>query len=399
MRTGSHTFTAYRQKLLSKGAGKHPRVISIATARDRIVLKSIAHFLRDVFPESTTRTAQESVDLVKVAMQNGPFDGYVRIDIQNFYPTVDHELLMARLRTRIRKRQPLALIESAIKNPTVADGISRGTHLSPRGVAQGLAISNSLAEISMAGLDDVFTSRPDIYYVRYVDDVLIMCARGQCESIFNEATACCESLNLVVHPLAKGGGKSSIGELASRFEFLGYLFDNGKVSVREDSIRRVDASIASVLTRFKRTVARRPLDKSHRAAALAECEWKLNLIVTGCTFQDSRRGWVAYFSQISDLSVLKRLDAALVRNVARFGLTGQLSTKSFMRTYWRIKNPGGRYIPNFDKYSVDEKRAILVSILNIEDAAKFTAKEVERTFRTRISRFVKELDRHIGSPS
>ncbi|MHB7168943.1 hypothetical protein ACYCJE_14980 [Klebsiella pneumoniae] len=48
---GSFRFTPYLEKLKSKGRGKKPRVISIPTIRDRVVLKQLNVFLCEVFPK------------------------------------------------------------------------------------------------------------------------------------------------------------------------------------------------------------------------------------------------------------------------------------------------------------------------------------------------------------
>jgi len=51
--SGKYKFSKYKEKLISKGAGKEPRVISIPTVRDRIVIKALHLFLQDVYPDSS----------------------------------------------------------------------------------------------------------------------------------------------------------------------------------------------------------------------------------------------------------------------------------------------------------------------------------------------------------
>ncbi|MEN3800318.1 hypothetical protein ABDZ32_07000 [Aeromonas veronii] len=47
---GTYHFTAYKEKLILKGADSNPRKISIPTARDRIVLRALCECLSDIFP-------------------------------------------------------------------------------------------------------------------------------------------------------------------------------------------------------------------------------------------------------------------------------------------------------------------------------------------------------------
>ena len=42
---GTYAFSKYKQKLISKGAGKAPREISIPTTRDRVALRALSDFL------------------------------------------------------------------------------------------------------------------------------------------------------------------------------------------------------------------------------------------------------------------------------------------------------------------------------------------------------------------
>ncbi|MEZ9893527.1 RNA-dependent DNA polymerase, partial [Vibrio lentus] len=48
---GRYKFSKYKEKLISKGANKLPRVISIPTVRDRIVIKALHLTLQEIFPE------------------------------------------------------------------------------------------------------------------------------------------------------------------------------------------------------------------------------------------------------------------------------------------------------------------------------------------------------------
>ncbi len=45
----TYKFTPYKEKLISKGAQKNPRQISIPTVRDKLVLKFLTNFLKAVY--------------------------------------------------------------------------------------------------------------------------------------------------------------------------------------------------------------------------------------------------------------------------------------------------------------------------------------------------------------
>jgi hypothetical protein len=64
---------------------------------------------------------------------------------------------------------------SALAVPTVNE-FKGSKHAIPntKGVPQGLAISNILAEISLGKFDNELSSDPNIWFKRYVDDILIL---------------------------------------------------------------------------------------------------------------------------------------------------------------------------------------------------------------------------------
>ncbi len=103
MRAGSYDFTKYKLSLISKGRGKPPREISIPTVRDRISLRAMCDFLQQRFSQSVTFELPQSViKKIKFGLGTEAYDGYVKLDVSNFYPSVDHALLEKQLNKRLR---------------------------------------------------------------------------------------------------------------------------------------------------------------------------------------------------------------------------------------------------------------------------------------------------------
>lgn len=401
-RGGTYRFTSYRQLLISKGASRFPRIISIPTARDRIVLKSMASLIESVFPVSRGKVPQAKVAELQRALKSNRFDGFVRLDIENFYPTISHEAVMNMVRQKIRKPEILALIQDAIATPTLADQAPRSDARAARGVPQGLPISNLLAEIAMQEVDGKFGNDTGTFYLRYVDDIIILCNQNQAEKICDEVVAACRAISLTVHDPKIPGSKSSLGLVSGSIDYLGYVFSPTKISVRPESVSNLKASIARVFTRYKYEVAGGEGDAAGELKARTECLWKLNLVITGCVFDGQRRGWIHYFSQIDDLSTLKGLDAT-VRNFARrFGLNDDFQPKSFTRAFWRInKNDtsGEPYIPDFDTYSPMQKRQLLTEVFHVKDAERFSDELASRVFYTEVKRLVDKLEQDVSGLS
>ncbi|MDH0356351.1 reverse transcriptase domain-containing protein [Morganella sp. GD04133] len=184
--SGDYKFNKYKLKLISKGRGKFPREISIPTIRDKIALRSICDSLQEIYQNVISfDLPQDMVINVKKSIENRKYDYFIKFDVANFYPSIQHDKLISRLGSKIRDRRILALIESAISSPTV----SKPRHddkPSLQGVPQGLSISNILAAIYLLNIDVYFRSNKDIEYYRYVDDIMILCNSTDAISIADD---------------------------------------------------------------------------------------------------------------------------------------------------------------------------------------------------------------------
>lgn len=398
MRAGSHHFTQYRQLLMSKGAGKAPRVISIPSARDRIVLRSLANLLVELFPASKGTIPQQRIEEVRSTLNTGSRAAYVRIDVREFYPSVPHLAIRSRLSTKIHKPEILSIIMSAITTPTVPDGMPKRNGTDCRGVPQGLAISNLLAEILATEVDSQFVNYSRVDYFRFVDDVLLLCDATDSVQLYDEAAAAFGRIGLDVHPKEAPGSKSSIGLVVDGFDYLGYVFMGSRVTVRATSVRRLESALARAFTRYAKTV-RAATDTEVTSRAFAKCAWDVNLIVSGCIYRGIGRGWLQYFRQMDDLTLLKRMDATVDSFARRFALPPAFNSKSFMRTYWILRHPksrSGNYIPDFDRFSVEQMRDYLRNVAGVPNADRMMDSTARTEFFRLISREVSDLEMDIG---
>lgn len=331
---GSHRFTRYKQKLISKGAGKYPRVISIPTVRDRVVLRGICDFLSETFENVTLEIPQVKILHLKAALESGQYSGYIKIDLANFYPSIDHALLIKALQRKIRKSEALDLVKSAITTETVTEGPRRSVGgKNVVGVPQGLSISNILAEIFVADFDRHMISQSEIFYQRYVDDILILCKAGCVEAIAKDAVSFLKKKKLDPHELdSLGSSKSSKGAIGSEFDYLGYKVFGGKLAIRTPSIQKFESSIAKIFTTYRYQLQRATSDEAQRRTRDV-CEWRLNLRITGCIFNGKRLGWVFYFSQITDTTPLRLVDNTIASFQKRFGLDGKIKVKRVLKTF------------------------------------------------------------------
>jgi RNA-directed DNA polymerase len=380
IRNRSYRFTSYRQKLVSKGAGKHPRVISVATVRDRVVLRAVNNVLIECF--SGERQHPPHHLIYEIAHLIKPLDdeySFVQIDVKEFYPSIVHDLLMKRLRARIRTPHLLDLIEAAIKTPT-GDASSR----SLLGVPQGLSISNILSAIYMVRFDALMHSRYP--YFRYVDDIVVVCKTVVALKVFSVIAAELMKIGLQCHEIAHGS-KSKIVPLSSGVDYLGYHLKPGVVSVRKSSYRRMMDAIMGVLTASK-------YSNNNKRVLI-----RLNLKITGCISDGKRFGWMFFFSMTTDVNQLRRLDRFVQRAWLHAGMEKYGRPKTFVKTYHEIRYRLNetKYIPRFDTYSLNEKAKLIADMraISIFDVMSWPEDRIERTFAKIVLKEISQLENDV----
>lgn len=379
-KAGTYTFTKYKLKLVSKGRNKVPREISIPTVRDRIALRALCDFLGTHYKKTISfELPQNIVKRVKSDVRSGKYDGYIKLDIANFYPSVRHDELHSRLRKKIRDKEIIDFIFSAITVPTVSK--SRLTDVPmDQGVPQGLAISNILAAIYLINIDRFLISLAGVSCYRYVDDVLIFCKRKDAEDLADKVIKRFSKIGLEVHDPVKMPTKSSIGLITDRFDYLGYQFDNALVTARQGTVENLKSSLVAIFTTHAHS------KKKNEQFLL----WRLNLRITGCVFENKSKGWLFFFAEINDESLLHVLDHYVSKLCKRFKV--KVKPKKFVRAFKELthRRYETSYIPNFDNYDLDMMKEVLVDYFGL-DVSKLEDEEIEYEFHKRVGRQVKDL--------
>ncbi|QBR49220.1 reverse transcriptase domain-containing protein [Erwinia sp. QL-Z3] len=400
--SGGYKFTAYKEKLISKGANSNPRQISIPTARDRITLRALCECLTEIYPESRLRLPHTVINSLKASLHSGIYTEYTKIDLRAFYPSIEHKLIADVMKKKVRKNEIKKLIMSSLVVPTVSEFKgSKGASSNAKGVPQGLAISNILAEISLSTFDKDMNAIPDIWFMRYVDDILILTKNGQAESMASNVIDKLELLNLKPHPLHEENSKSKVGPLRGSFDFLGYHISHGELLIKHESILRFEASLAKIFTAYRHALVQAK-SKADKERAIAYCQWKLNLRITGCVFEGKRLGWVSYFSQITTTTQLRSVNHTVSNLIRRFRLSSDIKQKSLIKTFYELRRGTAetfKYIPNFDNLDKSQKRELVSMWIGKDKTKKMNDSEIERRFKYVISKSAKELEEDISGIS
>lgn len=381
---GNYRFTKYKLKLISKGRNKVPRELGIPTVRDRIALRSLCNFLTIVYKHSIEfQLPQTIVNSIKNELVSGKYDGCIKLDVANFYPSIRHKELIKRLGSKIRNPEIKDVVLSAISSPIVSRSRKTDTP-SSKGVPQGLAISNILAAIYLSNIDRHLKSIENIRYYRYVDDVLIFCDLTDAEEIAKQVIGRFKKIGLTIHDPIKSPEKSSIGPLVSGFDYLGYKFHGNSITARKSSVERLKESLVSIFTSYKYSKL-----KSEEFLL-----WRLNLRIAGCVYENKSKGWLFFYAEINDEQMLHTLDHYVKKLIGRFNVN--ITPKKFVRAFKELSHRKyeTKYIPNFDQYTLSEMRAVLVDYFQL-NLHTYSDKDIEFAFRKRLTKQIKDLQMDI----
>jgi RNA-directed DNA polymerase len=154
------------------------RALGIPTVMDRVIQQAISqvltpvfdpHFSKDSFGFRPNRSAHQAVRKVEKDIREG-YRFVVDIDLEKFFDTVDHDILMNRVARRVRDKGLLRLLGKYLRAGVVVKGRLNRT---VRGVPQGGPLSPLLSNILLDDLDKELERRKH-RFARYADDCIIL---------------------------------------------------------------------------------------------------------------------------------------------------------------------------------------------------------------------------------
>jgi group II intron reverse transcriptase/maturase len=154
--------------------GGGTRLLGIPTVLDRFMQQAIAQVLGPVFePTFSThsygfrpgRDAHQAMEAARGHIEAG-YKWVVDIDLERFFDTVNHDRLMARMKTTVQDKQMLRLVNEYLKAGVMAEGLFIETE---EGTPQGSPLSPLLSNIVLTELDRKLEERGH-RFVRYADD-------------------------------------------------------------------------------------------------------------------------------------------------------------------------------------------------------------------------------------
>ena len=193
--------------------------LDLWAARDAVVLKALALLLPTVLPLSKRCTHLKGHGGAKYAVRQAlahlPRCQYVlKTDVQSYYASIDHHLLLDRLARYIPDRGVLNLIVQSLRRVAERGGIYWEY---TRGIPLGSPLSPLLGAFFLHELDTAFEQR-GLFYIRFMDDILVLApTRWKLRAAVKVVNQVLSSLKLDKHP-----DKTFIGRIDKGFDWLGY---------------------------------------------------------------------------------------------------------------------------------------------------------------------------------
>lgn len=236
----------------------------------------------------------------------------------------------------------------------------------------------------------------DIFYKRYVDDVLIFCKEKDAQKIHKDFVQEAIKLGLNVHELEQNSDKTTITPIDQEFSYLGYVYNptvhKGEVfvSVRETSRKRFQDSISAIFTSYANA-------GKNRSKALLF--WKLNLRISGCIANNKCKGWLFFFSEIDDMTMLFELDN-MIKHLCVRNRVDYKNVKKLTRAIHEVKHHKWKsnYFPNFDSYEIKNMKEVVSHDMGTPVyKLKLSDNDIKDRFWLIVNREVKSMETDISS--
>lgn len=304
-----------------------------AYARSYYAIKQIANNISRIYKVRQANRNQIVTQLSDCLSDGFPYH-VVKLDVQEFYESVDHSVLLTKLKSdQLLSATTMRLIERLLWDYAAVAGTPG------RGLPRGVGLSAILSELYMRDFDDRISTLEEVaFYARYVDDIIVLFAPTKGSTTDGYRKKAVEELRrkrLVVNTT-----KSREAPPDTELTYLGYEFrevlrTSCKVLMSDAKFQKYKKRLDASFTRYDRQRAKKPR-KAYRLLV------KRVQYLTGNTqlTHSKQNAFVGiYFSNphLTDLSQLKRLDDALATHIRKqthsANLRAKLQQYSFQKGY------------------------------------------------------------------
>lgn len=223
------------------------REVSELNERDKEIQTILLHELNDYFDKKFSdksyafrknKSVYKAINRAKDYIQKHFFIVY-KTDIQDFFESIDHQILIKKLKKEIADERIVELLALFIKNSAI-EGLEYRHKV--RGINQGDILSPLLSNIYLHELD-AFLEDHEIEFIRYADDLVLF---------FRDLRKAQEQVKLFVSKLKElklstNDTKSYYANVMfDGFSFLGAFFKGDRVAVDNEHLQEMISSFSQL---------------------------------------------------------------------------------------------------------------------------------------------------------
>jgi len=220
-------------------------VIRVWSYLDRLIMHLLLKHIKPIFKHIISplclhlagpSAIKGATARIKAALGSGRYHYVIRADIKSYYSSINHKILLGQIKQHFDDPLVLKYLHDII---TIAVDYGGQVFLPTDGIPTQSSLSPFFGALYLSALDQAFTNRKGIFYLRYMDDCIILIeSKRQYAKARKRLFSVLKDLRLKISP-----HKTRMGILQKGFHFLGVNFEvtrilQSKIQVKTEVHKR-----------------------------------------------------------------------------------------------------------------------------------------------------------------
>lgn len=340
----TYTFSIPKKKVLNKNHTDKKRIVYNYNFDEMIILKYISFlmyeydylFQNNLYSFRKHISVKQAINKLSKYKNLNNMYGY-KVDIKNYFNSVDISIIINNLKKDIKDEQLLNLLISILENKQVT--YNNEIIEEEKGIMAGLPISAFLANYYIKEIDEYFNNEK-VLYLRYSDDIILFTnTKEERDKYIKILKELLNKYNLLIN-----NDKENYYEPKDIWEFLGFSYENKIIDISSNSIHKIKGKIRRSARSIRRWMLKndvpyekalgvmiRKFNKKFYASKNSELSWKF---------------W--FFPSITTSESLKIVDEYF-QDYCRYIVTGKFNKNNYKKLpYYKLKELG--YKPLVHEY-------------------------------------------------